>query len=203
MIGCQRGRRAWVLVVLLALGAARAGEGAGLAAWLDEPSPAPWNQPRMAVRRAPVETGNEDPRCRQLERRPETPEDRAVTRAGWRLFRDYQAGWGAKVIWALVAHDGMCRPMAYQAFVFLGGRFAGTASPAPMASRTDGSLTAVHLMGPPVQGGSFLSATFLRYTDQDPLCCPSRTTTVRYRVEQRDGAPVLAPAGLDTLPVSR
>jgi hypothetical protein len=37
-------------------------------------------------------------------------------------------------------YDGMCRPRQYQDFVFVGSVFAGTLSPQPMDSRTDGAL---------------------------------------------------------------
>ena len=186
--------------VFLALAAAAPARGA----WLDESAPAAWNKPGKAVPRAPGEQGNDDPRCREGERPAETSEDRAVSRAGWKLFRDYQAGWGVKVIWGLVTYDGMCRPMAYQAFAFLDGRFAGTLSPAPMASRTDGSLSSVSLTAAPgAPGTAALVGTFTRYAAGDPLCCPSRLTHVRYRFDGRDRALRLVPMALDTTPTSR
>ena len=39
---------------------------------------------------------------------------------------------------------------------------------------------------------------FLRYAPSDPLCCASRTTVVQYRVEQRDGKPVVVPLEAET-----
>ena len=41
--------------------------------------------------------------------------------------------------------DGMCRPLGYQFFLFVGDDFAGTLSPAPMDSRTDGGLSDLQL----------------------------------------------------------
>ena len=173
------------------------------AGWLDEAAPAGWNQAGAGVPRAPAEEGNDDPRCRRAERPPETPADRAVARAGWKLFREYQAGWGAKVVWGVVTYDGMCRPMAYQAFVFVGDAFAGTLSPSPMRSRTDGALTAVTLVASTAGRGDAVVATFARYADADPLCCPSRTTHVRYRVAGAGRAAAVVPTAVDTLPAAR
>jgi hypothetical protein len=82
----------------------------------------------------------------------------------------------------------MCRPWDYQAFVFDKGAFAGTLSPVLMDSRTDGALSDVRLLSP-----TSIEATFLRYVDADPLCCPSRVSTVRYRVERRPDGPAVAP----------
>jgi hypothetical protein len=36
--------------------------------------------------------------------------------------------------------DGMCRPEQFQEFLFVKGAFAGTISPAPMDSRSDGAV---------------------------------------------------------------
>ncbi len=174
------------------------------AAWLDQTVPAAWNHARMAVPRAPEESGNDDWRCRRSERPPETSADRAVARAGWRLFREFQGGWGVRVVWGLVTYDGMCRPMAYQAFVFVGDTFAGTLSPVPMASRSDGSLTSVSLTAaPPAGGPAVLAGAFVRYTENDPLCCPSRTTHIRYRIDGKGRGVVVVPAALDTVPTAR
>jgi len=38
---------------------------------------------------------------------------------------------------------------------------------------------------------SAIEVVFLRYVDTDPLCCPSRLTTVRYRIERRPAGPVV------------
>jgi hypothetical protein len=85
----------------------------------------------------------------------------------------------------------MCRPRQYQDFVFIGGAFAGTLSPQPMDSREDGSLTRVSL-----QSRSRLTADFQRYGENDPLCCPSRTTTVVFEIAS-DG-PVVQPVSTAT-----
>ena len=83
-------------------------------------------------------------------------------------------------------YDGMCRPRQYQFFVFSGGTFVGTLSPVPMDSRTDGSLNRVT-----VEGDRKLKAYYARYAQKDPLCCPSRTTTVLFSIAH--DPPVLKP----------
>jgi len=167
------------------------------AAWLDAEAPSAFNQRGAAVPAAPVVESNDDPRCRESERPAETHEDRLVMAKGWRLFHAYEAGWEIKVIWALSGYDGMCRPLGYQAFVFAKSAFAGTLSPTPMDSRTDASLFSVRLFGP-VVGPDPLVATFDRYAQSDPLCCPSRKTVVRYRVDRSQAVPLLLPVAAST-----
>ena len=167
------------------------------AAWLDDERPARWHARSPVIPPPPRVDGNNDPRCRESERPAETAEDKQVATKGWRLFHEYQGGWNVKVIWALSSYDGMCRPLGYQAFVFVRGAYAGTLSPDAMNSRTDASLSSVQLAAPRV-AGDLLVATFQRYTDSDPLCCPSRRTVVRYRIDRVQGAPVVAPVGATT-----
>ncbi len=108
--------------------------------------------------------------------------------AGWTFYNGCQAGWGLRVIWALSGYDPMCRPLGYQVFVFADGAFAGTVAPAPMDSRTDGSLQNVQLVGGAV------AATFARYAPSDPACCPSRPEVyVGYTVERGPTGPRLDP----------
>lgn len=99
-------------------------------------------------------------------------------------------GWQTVVIRGTAGYDGMCRPVQYQAFVFVRGVFVGTLSPEPMDSRTDGALTRVAL-----RNSELLSAEYVRYAAEDPLCCPSRTTTVAFEIG--DG-PVVRPASAST-----
>jgi hypothetical protein len=136
-------------------------------------------------------------RCGRDERPPETPEDRAVSLAGWRLFGAYQAGWGVKLIEGLAGYDGMCRPLRYQQFVFVDGVFAGTIAPAPMDARTDGAASTVRLFA---VGRIF--ASFVRYAQSDPLCCPSRITTVNYQIVYTEDGPVLVAVDATTRPTS-
>ena len=167
------------------------------AVWLDEPLAA-WNEPGMAIPIAPPQAGTSDPQCARLHRPPETAEDEAVVGAGWTLFGAYQSGWGTRLIYGLSDHDGMCRPVGYQEFVFVNGIFAGTISPVPMNARTDGAegRTTISV------AGDRLLAQFARYAATDPLCCPSRTTSVDYEIAGKPDAPVVVPAGVYTSPAA-
>ena len=88
-------------------------------------------------------------------------------------------------------YDGMCRPRQYQDFVFVRGIFAGTLSPHAMDSRTDGALTRVT-----VQSDTRLTAEYARYDATDPLCCPSRITSVVFDIANE--APLLRPLSAST-----
>jgi hypothetical protein len=157
------------------------------ASWLDGDLRS-WNTPGMAIPAAPVFDGVPDPRCAQRERPAETAEDDALVAAGWRLFLPYQRGWNVTLISGLAGYDGMCRPMAYQSFVFVDGVFAGAIAPEPMYSRTDGAANDVNLWF-----ADQLSAEFLRYAPSDALCCPSGSSSVSFVIEQTPNGPVLNP----------
>lgn len=162
-----------------------------VASWLDEPKPASWNKPGLPVPAAPSVRGDINPRCRELARPAELEEDRRVQDQGWHLDGAYQGGWQVVVIRGTASYDGMCRPWQYQAFVFVRGVFAGTLSPEPMGSRTDGALSQVIL-----RGHDQLTAQYVRYTAKDAACCPSMTTTVVFEIVS-DG-PVLRPVSVST-----
>ena len=174
-----------VAVLLLGISPAAAQTGA----WLDA-ALAPWNGAGAAVPTAPLPKGTapRDPRCASSVREPETAVERDVVAAGWSLYSPARIKGTTTVLLADAAVDGMCRPWDYQAFVFVKRDFAGTLSPAPMDSRTDGALSEVHLLS-----AASIEATFLRYASTDPLCCPSRLTIVRYRIEQRGKAVMVVP----------
>lgn len=187
-----------VLVVVAALApvAAPASAAQAQGSWLDEPVPPSWNAVGMAVPAAPT-GGYANPSCGRDERPAETNEDLAVAAGGWRLFREYRAGWGITVVTALSGYDGMCRPTGFQVFAFFGGQLAGTLSPAPMNSREDGSLSEWGFLSPE-PGENTLGATFVRYAPTDPLCCPSGQTSVTYTLERGPTGPVLVPVGAET-----
>lgn len=147
--------------------------------WLDRPI-RNWNT-TANVPPAPRASGDipTSAACRETVRAPETINDRAVTRAGWSLFGAAQTYGGVTLVNALTSVDGMCRPLQYNAFVFVGNRFAGTLSPDVMDSRTDGALTEATLLGP-----AAVSAQFARYTSTDALCCPSQKSTVAYQISR-------------------
>ena len=167
-------------------------------AWLDDAS-ATWNTAGMAIP-TPGETvpglpSQDDPRCSRQARPAESDEDRAVAGAGWTLCGSYSGGWGVKIVHGLGGYDGMCRPVEYQAFVFVEGTLAGTLSPMPMHSRDDGALSEINLYGP--EG---LSAEYVRYTQQDALCCPSARSTATYKIERTPAGPVLVRENTTTEP---
>ena len=167
--------------------------------WLDRP-PVAWNLPGAPLPRAPDpgEEARNREYCEAANRRPTSDVDRVLTDAGWFLFGAVQ-GWGdAVVVMANAAWDGMCRPWRYQFFVFVGGRFAGTLSPLPMDSRTDGAGQRVTLASE-----SELTADFLRYGETDPLCCPARLTEARFQIVRGAVGPVVVPLGAATRPVPR
>jgi hypothetical protein len=83
----------------------------------------------------------------------------------------------------------MCRPWQYQAFVFVDGKFAGTLAPDVMNARTDGS----YFTAKSGDADAPLVAEFNRYTDRDPLCCPSRRATVSYRIDTSAAGPLVVP----------
>ncbi|MCC7010499.1 MAG: LppP/LprE family lipoprotein [Acidobacteria bacterium] len=95
------------------------------------------------------------------------------------------------MIRATAGYDGMCRPRAYQDFVFVRGVFAGTLSPQPMDSRADGALGRVA-----VRSSAEIIGDYARYAASDPLCCPSRITIVVFRVSAEP--PVVVPVSAST-----
>jgi hypothetical protein len=170
------------------------------ASWLDGPL-TQWNTPGAAVPMAPPTT-NPDLRCRTSEVAPSTPEDSMLAANGWRLesFWPAQTSGSLYVRTALAEYDGMCRPFEFNVFVFSNGQFAGTLSPVRMLSRFDGALFGT----PTTDSPTSLRATFVRYADTDPLCCPSRgTSTVTYALQsgvvvalQTASAPAQVPSRL-------
>lgn len=145
--------------------------------WLDRPM-TDWNAKVHAI---PMPPPNDDKSesiwqfCSREERRPASPEDMEVQEKRWHLFGEVHVYGKLSIVSAMSNADGMCRPLGYQFFVFAGKRFVGTISPVPMDSRSDGALGRVILTGE-----NTLVAEFLRYTPDDPLCCPSATSTVSY-----------------------
>jgi len=177
-----------IAMVCLATVVTGQGQAAG---WLDNPKPSSWNTPAQAIPSAPKIQGNADARCRVAARPPQLAEDKLVRERGWDLVSAFQGGWQIVVIRGAAGYDGMCRPLQYQDFVFVRGAFAGTLSPRPMDSRTDGAIAGVSL-----QSGTRLTAQYVRYATNDPLCCPSRTTSVVFDVT--GDQPVVRPVSAST-----
>ena len=186
------GRNAGLVVVACVLLVSLAGPTAGVAqqdgpgAWLESAPPANWNTPGADIPTAPPPYAEPDPRCGAQERAPESPEEESVVAAGWRVFNAAQVGWGMRLVDGLVSYDGMCRPNQFNGFVFADGQFAGTISPTPMDSRIDGVGRILDMRGP-----ADLFGQFVRYAASDPLCCPSSTFAVDYKVDRSGPAPVL------------
>ena len=164
--------------------------------WLDRPL-TNWNTPGMPLpgTSAGSETRESIVKRCQLKPPRETMAERAVESASWipfwhvdqQLLRD-----DVEILGGMRAADDACLPTAYHLFVFVGGRFAGTLSPAPLSSRLDGSAGAVRLSLP------LISAEFARYAGDDPPCCPSSRVTVRYRVDRLPAGPVVVPIEVRT-----
>lgn len=154
------------------------GSAAAQISWLDRPI-TNWNSRVEAVPRAPRATGDVSTilRCRDVVRSADSIADKAVTRAGWTLFGASQTYGPVTVVSGMASVDGMCRPLQYNSFVFVSNRFAGTLSPDEMNARTDGSLANFRLNSP-----TSISAEFMRYTSNDPMCCPSQTSSVVYSI---------------------
>jgi hypothetical protein len=162
------------------------GGSAASASWLDDANLTSWNEPAPTLPAPPKMQGHDDPRCRERARPVELEEDRLLRDRGWDLVGAFVGGWQARVIRATAGYDGMCRPRQYQDFVFVRGAFAGTLSPRPMDSRSDGALRRVF-----VESDRRLMAEYDRYAATDPLCCPSRTTAVVFEIAS--DPPVLRP----------
>ncbi|MCU0533690.1 MAG: META domain-containing protein [Hydrococcus sp. Prado102] len=159
--------------------------------WLDSPL-VNWNEssdfPRLPE---PVEATNVQ-QCRESVREPESDAEGALTRRGWHLFGSVQSFGTTQLIMATSGFDGMCRPVSYQAFIYVEGRYAGTLSPILMDSRADGALINARLIST-----RNISAEFVRYSKSDPLCCPSQTSFVSYSVRP-DEVPDLVPTDVLT-----
>jgi len=197
----RRANRSLIAALLAAVltlgavsGAGRPGAAHADGSWLDDPA-ATWNAAGMAIPGALERSAEVDPRCARQARPAESDEDRAVEAAGWMLFSTYTAGWGIKIVSGLSGYDGMCRPAGFQVFVFVDGALAGTLSPLPMVSRVDGALSRTSFFGP-----ESLTATYVRYSDRDPLCCPSALSTATYKIERTPSGPVLTREATTTEP---
>ncbi len=158
--------------------------------WLANPL-TPWNQPGMAIPGVPPDTSASiAPFCQSSVRPPETPADEAIVNEGWVLFGIYEGGWGIQTVGGAAEFDGMCRPMGYQYFVFMNGQFAGTISPVPMNSRTTGAGRIVTL-----DNDHRVTANYVRYASEDPLCCPSRpSVSIEFQINETATGPVLVPS---------
>jgi TM2 domain-containing membrane protein YozV len=180
------------LLLALASTAAAANQAVPPANWLDRPL-AGWNKPGLAVSKAPsLDESREQTikRCRLTLLRT-TAAEREVADAGWIPFHNFDqqlASDDVEIVGGMSGTDGMCRPVSYNLFVFVGGRFAGSLSPVLMTSRQDGASGAVRIVA-----RDAITSDFARYTAADALCCPSSRVTVRYRIDRAGPQPVVVP----------
>ena len=148
--------------------------------WLDRPITTNWNNGNGLIPNAPREAASSpnSEMCRSQIRPSESLADRAVTRAGWFLYGPSYTYGTITIVTAMASVDGMCRPNQYNGFVFVNNRFAGTLSPVVSDARSDGSLSRINFFSP-----DDIYVEFSRYSDDDALCCPSRTSTVSYSIK--------------------
>ncbi|XGV99801.1 MAG: LppP/LprE family lipoprotein [Leptolyngbya sp. BL-A-14] len=187
--------------ILLALGtmSGAIAQPSGKPFWLDQAKPTNWNKPGASLPKAPSSNAELDnfQQCKTTVRPATAPEDKALSSAGWKLVGPYQRFGKVSLVTGFSGVDGMCRPMGYQDFVFVNGKFAGTLSPQPMDSRTDGASGRLYLFSE-----TELSAEFARYKEADALCCPSAESNVSYQIRQQNGQSIVAPTDVYTNPTS-
>jgi heat shock protein HslJ len=149
--------------------------------WLDDKPLPRWSERSRAILETKKISSAELTRCRNVVRPATLPVDRLLIKYNWTLVGDAQVFGSTTAVTVAQGFDGMCRPLGFQTLVFVGNLVAGTLSPGPMDSRTDGSLTNVKLLSE-----MSLVADYIRYKGTDPLCCPSRINRVTFKIE-RDG----------------
>jgi LppP/LprE lipoprotein len=168
--------------------------------WLDT-EPKQWNKPGANIPRGQRSRFEEDEfmrkQCLPGVRQPMTPEARAVVARGWMLATETHDNRGINVVTGMQDFDGMCRPMRYQDFVFVDGKYAGTLSPQLMDSRTTGASIRAAFPDP-----GKIYAEFERYNISDPLCCPSRVSEATYEIRDAGGKPVVALVSVKTRPAN-
>jgi len=164
-------------------------------AWLD--GPGELNLSSANLQRVDFDASNS--RCNTTARSAQSVVDRSVVAQGWKLTALAESRRGKagliEVVGAFRQYDGMCRPLQFQAFVYIEGRLAGTLSPKLMNSREDGALDRVA-----ISDSGEITANFLRYTQSDALCCPSRQSTAVYSFLTEGGAYRLKLLRVETKP---
>ena len=181
-----------LLTAVLMAGAASAAQ---QRRWLDQPLE-PWNSAGAGLPASGAQPAADLlTRCTLLPA-PSGPGHEAVAGTGWLPFlhQDRAVSRDDIVIVAGLAETTpTCAPARFHLFVFVGGRFAGTLSPTPMRTGSDGAAGAVRITGP-----ESITAEFARYTPSDSECCPSSRVRVTYRIE-REGAPVVHALGVQVV----
>ena len=167
--------------------------GASPGSWLDKKPVTAWNKAGAPIPHAPKPNNDNRSACASNIRRAASAADKRLAAAGWQLVGASLQFGGTSVIQAAAGFDGMCRWSGYQAFVFVNGTYAGTLAPAPMESRSDGALSDVHLYS-----ATNVAADFTRYAESDPLCCPSRMSSVTYAFARKPGGTIVAATEVTT-----
>ncbi len=158
--------------------------------WLDmKPLPS-WNERKRAILETKKISHAELKRCAVVVRQPTLPQDFLLTKMGWTLVGAAHVFGKTTIITTAEALDGMCRPLKFENYVFVGNRVAGTLSPGQMDSRTDGYLTDIKI---PTEKS--ITAEFARYLESDALCCPSKIEAVTYTIKPDGTNFLLVPEG--------
>jgi hypothetical protein len=182
-----------ILTAAVLAGDSLASAGApGGTGWLDQPL-TNWNRPGSALPQAPRGSSATEllKRCPPIGPPPSSAAARQLSAAGWLPFlpldREIIQG-DVEILAGMADADGMCRPMAYQLFVFVGGAFAGALSPQPMDSRADQSSGPLRVLE-----DGIVQVDFSRFTSSDALCCPSAHVAVRYKIDRQQTPPLVVP----------
>lgn len=146
--------------------------------WLDKPLKN-WNHVGSVVPTAARANVRNLRECARTLRPATVKVDSVLSQRGWKLVGAVQLLGNVSVVTATSDFGAMCRRKQFQAFVFVGPKFAGTLSPTLMDSRKDGSLLDVVL-----RSNMEMEAVYARYTEDDPLCCPSKTERVYFRLKR-------------------
>lgn len=163
--------------------------------WLEKDPITNWNKAGENIPKAPKTDGllPTSKSCRSLVRAANIDLDQRITSANWALFGSLQVFGKTTIIAGLAGFDSMCRPLGYQAFVFVNGRFAGTVSPIAMNARTDGSFKHIYLM----QEDKIL-VEFDRYGLEDLPGTPSHTSYVTFLIKKTKKGPIIVPDNIVT-----
>lgn len=165
--------------------------------WLDlKPLPS-WNERKRTILETKKISPAELKRCAVVVRQPTLPQDFLLTKMGWTLVGAAHVFGKTTIITTAEAFDGMCRPLKFENYVFVGNRVAGTLSPGQMDSRTDGYLTDIKT---PTEKS--ITAEFARYHESDALCCPSKIEAVTYTIKPDGANFLLVPEGKFETPAS-
>jgi hypothetical protein len=186
-----RALRVQMLIVLVTIAMAPSLAFAQAASsWLDRPMTG-WNEPGKALPPSDLAADARtalDRRCGSTALASSAPAA-AIRSAGWvpALHLDQVlARNDIEIMAGMTAASPGCEPTLFNLFVFAGGTFAGTVSPAMMAPSRDGMAGAVRFTG-----ADAITVEFARYTPADTECCPSSRVRVTYRIEKAGAGPVL------------